>query len=561
MDRQPQEADLFNDDRPAKSVSALFDADRNSLMTELSGNAIRVHDLLTDEIHNDSTTVAFIGKYENPDPDAVKLKHGHNKDFRPDCKQVVFGLNITADGHVPISFKLFDGNTTDYTTHIPNRNNLRALLGKEDFVYIADCKLCSEENLVHIDDNGGIFITIVPKGRKEVKQFYEFLETNDIEWKDACEIESSRKKGKMIKYKTYEADKTDQGFRIIWIHSSSKAQDDKKRRRKRIDKACKALKELSPKLNAYHLKIKKEIQAAIDKICKGVEDFLPVKIITERKQIKQKFSTLPLSETGGKMATLNAAIKEANDKGNLGLMIYVIPNFPNPDTYQKVLTILQENPFVTIIETTFPVTSCFSKFANQTIQNAHQQAAKFADGLSVLETLQPLQKPTICVLYRETYEMLGYETILQKIKGKIDGLLFEWVFPDIGAYTYSYKRYGIELIQCAKPSMTNQEIAHCLSRAVEEPIVYLVSAAMTGAEIFSAEKIFACAHAVKTYCANAKIVAGFGIRNANDIEILSHIKEIDGVIIGTAFLEVMQQGAASVAAFFDQIALALSKKR
>ena len=65
-------------------------------MTELSGNAIRVHKLLTDEMHNDSTTVTFIGKYKNPDPDAVKLKHGHNKDFRPDCKQIVFGLNITA---------------------------------------------------------------------------------------------------------------------------------------------------------------------------------------------------------------------------------------------------------------------------------------------------------------------------------------------------------------------------------------------------------------------------------------------------------------------------------
>jgi len=156
--------------------------------------------------------------------------------------------------------------------------------------YIADCKLCSEKNLVHIDDNGGIFITIVPKGRKEVKQFYEFLETNDIEWKDAYEIESSREKGKMIKYRTYEADKTDRGFRIVWIHSSSKEQNDRKRRRKRIDKACKALKELSPKLNAYHLKSKKEIQTALNKICKGVEDLLQVKIITERKQIKVKVS-------------------------------------------------------------------------------------------------------------------------------------------------------------------------------------------------------------------------------------------------------------------------------
>jgi len=66
--------------------------------------------------------VTFIGKYDTPDPEASKLKHGHNKDFRPDSKQIVFGLNITADGHVPLSYKLFDGNTPDDVTHIPNWN-------------------------------------------------------------------------------------------------------------------------------------------------------------------------------------------------------------------------------------------------------------------------------------------------------------------------------------------------------------------------------------------------------------------------------------------------------
>jgi len=288
---EPLEANLFNDDRLARSLSALFHADRHSLMTELSSNSISVHKLLTDEIHNDSTTVTFIGNYENPDPDAVKLKHGHNKDFRPDCKQVVFGLNITSDGHVPLSYKLFDGNTNDDVTHIPNWNGLRTLLEKEDFIYVADCKLCSHKNLTHIAQNGGFFITIVPKDRKEVKQFLKQLKNNDLEFKDAYQVESSRKKGKVNIFKTYEADRTKNGFRIIWVHSSSKQEDDQVRRQKKIDKAIVALKELSPKLNAYHLKTKKEIRAAVDSICKGIKEFLDVKILTERKQIKVKISS------------------------------------------------------------------------------------------------------------------------------------------------------------------------------------------------------------------------------------------------------------------------------
>lgn len=226
-----EKANLFNDDRLARALSALFDADRHSIMTEVSGNAIAVHKLLTDEIHNDSTTVTFMGKYDNPDPEAVKFKHGHNKDFRPDCKQVVFGLNITADGHIPLSYSLYDGNTNDDVTHIPNWNGLRALLGKEDFIYVADCKLCSQKNLIYIAGNGGLFITIVPKDRKEVKQFLKHLRKNDVKWQDAFSVESSRKKGEMNIYKTYESKRTKDGFRIIFVHSSLKQSEDKARRR------------------------------------------------------------------------------------------------------------------------------------------------------------------------------------------------------------------------------------------------------------------------------------------------------------------------------------------
>ncbi len=157
---------------------------------------------MTDENHNDSTTVTFLGNYNNQHNDAVKLKHGHNKDFRPDCKQLVFGLNITSDGHVPLSFNLWDGNTTDDVTHIPNWNGLRALIAKEDFIYVADCKLCSKDNLDHINKYGGSFITIFPKGRKEVTQFINHLKTNKVKWEPACKTQISRKKGNFNVFKT-----------------------------------------------------------------------------------------------------------------------------------------------------------------------------------------------------------------------------------------------------------------------------------------------------------------------------------------------------------------------
>ena len=281
-------ADKFNDDRLGRSLCALFKADRHSLMTEVSCNAIKLHKLLTDEIHNDGTTVTFIGKYATPDPGAVKLMHGHNKDFRPDCKQIVFGLNITADGHVPLSYKAYNGNQDDDTTHIPNWNELRALIHKEDFIYIADCKLCSNKNLAYIDENNGYFITIIPKFHKESTTFFDYIKSNDVKWEDAFEIQHSRKKKEINKFRTYEAGKNKKGYRVIWVHSSSKEQEDKKRRLKKIAKAQKALEELIPKLNAYHLKTQKQITKAVNKICEKVEGLIDVKITKGRKQILKR---------------------------------------------------------------------------------------------------------------------------------------------------------------------------------------------------------------------------------------------------------------------------------
>lgn len=290
LTNEPVNVDKFNDDRLGRSLSALFEADRNSLMTEVSCNAIRLHNLLTDEIHNDSTSITFKGDYATPDSDAVKLKHGHNKDFRPDCKQIVFGLNITADGHVPLSYNVYNGNQDDDTTHIPNWNELRSLLQKEDFIYIADCKLCSRKNLAYIDENKGYFITIVPKYHKDAKDFVEYIKTNEVQWEDAFKVPHSREKSEITAYKTYEAGKNKKGYRVIWVHSSSKAEQDKNKRLKKIDKAQKSLNKLVPKLNAYHLKTQKEIKAAVDKICKNVSDLIDVKINLGRKRVYKKIS-------------------------------------------------------------------------------------------------------------------------------------------------------------------------------------------------------------------------------------------------------------------------------
>ena len=175
MDKS-EESVQYNDDRCGRVLDKLFLADRNTLLTQISAKAIEVHQLELSQINNDSTSVSFAGAYNGKtDDNVVNLTYGFSKDHKPDCKQLVFGLSTTSDGHVPISYELFDGNRTDDTTHIGTWDSLRNFIGNTDFVYIADSKLCTMTNLAHIHSNGGKFITILPRNRTEVSALAKLL--------------------------------------------------------------------------------------------------------------------------------------------------------------------------------------------------------------------------------------------------------------------------------------------------------------------------------------------------------------------------------------------------
>ena len=135
---QPDEAAKYNDDRLGRNIDRLYGCERNTLMLDLTADAIIACQLNTDIIHNDSTTITFKGRYKNLAQDGIRQLHGHNKDFRPDCLQLVYGLNITEYGDVPLTFQLSDGCRTDDGTHIPDWDQSRKKPGKTDFIYVAD---------------------------------------------------------------------------------------------------------------------------------------------------------------------------------------------------------------------------------------------------------------------------------------------------------------------------------------------------------------------------------------------------------------------------------------
>ncbi|CAN5506224.1 hypothetical protein BH20ACT18_BH20ACT18_07600 [soil metagenome] len=105
------QGELLNDDRVGRALDGLFDADRASLLTELMLGVIAEFEIDCSQLHNDSTSITVHGDYHAADGRAragkptVAAALGHSKDHRPDLKQFVLTLTISADGAVPLAHR------------------------------------------------------------------------------------------------------------------------------------------------------------------------------------------------------------------------------------------------------------------------------------------------------------------------------------------------------------------------------------------------------------------------------------------------------------------------
>jgi transposase len=183
-----QDMDHLSDDRLGRALDHLYDADRTALLTELVLAVGQRFEVRFEEFHNDSTTISLCGSYRAATGRNIRgrtapaIVYGHSKQHRPDLKQLLFILTMSADGNVPVAFRCADGNASDSRTHIDTWNTLRAVAGRADFLYVADSKLCSRENMDHIERAGGRFVTVMPRSRLEDARFRQAIQTRSPEW-------------------------------------------------------------------------------------------------------------------------------------------------------------------------------------------------------------------------------------------------------------------------------------------------------------------------------------------------------------------------------------------
>lgn len=254
----------YFDDRLADTLDALYDFGLDDLEILITSAMIRAFNIKTDVCHNDTTCAFMFGNADNRRSDqGITITFGYSKQYRKDLKQLVWSLSVSSDSSFPLFQQAYSGNTADVDTYVEQWNHLIDLLGRRDFLFVGDSKVATRENMAHIHDHDGFFISPLPMYASYEKAFTDALDQHG--WEELIFYKDRLNRGFEAPLVIRHEDK-DYPFRMIVLFDHGLFQRKKESLDQRIDKTRKAFNELSSKLNTYRLKE----ESAIDSACQAI---------------------------------------------------------------------------------------------------------------------------------------------------------------------------------------------------------------------------------------------------------------------------------------------------
>lgn len=254
----------YFDDRLADTLDAEFRYGLGNLEVPITQHMIHEFNIVTDTCHNDTTSASVFGNCDNnKTADSIRITFGHSKKHRQDLKQLVWSLSVSSDSGFPLFQKAYSGNTADVTTYVEQWQNLIDLLGRNDFLYVADSKLLTKENMAHIHDNDGFFIAPAPMYESYKSAFHAALDDHPLEtlllYKDRIN------RAFEVPIEVEHNDK-EYPFRMIILFDHGLFARKSSTLHNRVERTKAAFTQLNGKLNKYSLKT----EPSIDQACSSV---------------------------------------------------------------------------------------------------------------------------------------------------------------------------------------------------------------------------------------------------------------------------------------------------
>jgi transposase len=282
-------AEQLNDDRLGRALERL-NRHGQTVQAALVANAVKRFKLDVRQIHYDVSNAELYGAYtrqlegeamqehgtgqeeeatsesaaEAARSRGPKPMYGRTKSGRKNVKQIQFGINVARDGAVPVGHLALDGNAAEAKTHLDNLKLLDSLLPHSPRLYTADTKLDTPENLLGIAANKGQFLCAGVFQPHMKREYRKLARKSKLETVDYCPKSKSHLPAEeRPQYKAVEVPAALEGtvdgrpvrlgYRVLYIWSQVKAEQEAKTRQRHIDKIQEEFEKTERNLNKYSL--------------------------------------------------------------------------------------------------------------------------------------------------------------------------------------------------------------------------------------------------------------------------------------------------------------------
>jgi len=260
------EPQAYFDDRLADTLDALFKRGLGDLELAITKHMIDTFEIQTDVCHNDTTSASYYGAAKATDTaEGIRISFGYSKKHRQDLKQLVWSMSVSNDHAFPLFQQAYSGNTADVKTYVQQWLKLIDLLERTDFLYVADCKLISKENIGAICDNGGFFLAPAPMYDTFAKVFEAAVACHEHEI--LIPYKKGFNRGWEVPITVRHQDK-DHRLRMIIIFDQAVARVKRQNLQERVAKTRQGFEKLKDQLNKGKPKYHQDIETACAAILK-----------------------------------------------------------------------------------------------------------------------------------------------------------------------------------------------------------------------------------------------------------------------------------------------------
>ena len=251
---------------------------------------------------------------------------------------------------------------------------------------------------------------------------------------------------------------------------------------------------------------------------------------------------------------MSLRFKKIFERQSKKLVTFTTGGDPDLETSKKILEIIADNN-IDIVEIGMPFSDPMAD--GPTIQLSSSRAINNGitlDGIFNIANYLRNKKPDIPIILMGYYNVIhsyGINNFVNKCKkNQIDGLIIVDLQPEEDTELNELlKKNNIDLIRLITPT-TNEDRLKTILNNASGFLYYVTITGITGQHSANLEELKNSIKIIKNHT-NLPVIAGFGIKDANDVKEICQIA--DGAVVGSSIVKIIEENYKNKSIMLNKI--------